>query len=167
MFERIHMIVDVPALLMLIAANGTPVILSWILGERYSAAIDADRSLWDGRPMFGPHKTWRGIASGTVAAGLVAALLSTGFIMGALFGALAHAGDLISSFLKRRLGRTSGASLPLVDQLPEALVPMFILRDFIGLDARSVIGTAIVFTLLDILTARLRPFPAAPPSRHP
>jgi len=149
-------VVDLPALLILIAANSAPVILSLILGKRYAAAIDGNRLMRDGRPVFGSHKTWRGVISGTLAAGLIAAFLPTGFILGMVFGALALAGDLGSSFFKRRLGRGSGQSFPLVDQLPEALLPMFVLHGTMGLDATEIIGTALAFTVLDVLTARIR-----------
>jgi len=77
--------------------------------------------------------------------------------MGAFFGTLALAGDLFSSFIKRRLGRSSGKSLALLDQLPEALLPMFALRGVLGLETWTIVGTAVVFTALDALMARLRP----------
>jgi CDP-2,3-bis-(O-geranylgeranyl)-sn-glycerol synthase len=149
-------LVNWPALLMLIAANSTPVIIARALGNRYAAPIDANRSLRDGRPLFGPHKTWRGVISGTLAASLTGALLGTGFMAGAAFGAIALAGDLLSSFLKRRLGCRSGRSLPLLDQLPEALLPMLVLRGPMGLDATAIVGTAVVFSLLDALTLIFR-----------
>jgi CDP-2,3-bis-(O-geranylgeranyl)-sn-glycerol synthase len=76
---------------------------------------------------------------------------------GAVFGALALAGDLFSSFIKRRLGCTSGQSIAFLDQLPEALLPMFVLRRVLGLETWTIAGTAAVFTALDVLTRRLRP----------
>ena len=154
--SSIQQLVDGPALLLLVVANSTPVMLARVLGSRYAAPVDANRLLHDGRPLFGPHKTWRGVISGTAAAGLTAALLEQGFILGALFGAMALAGDLLSSFLKRRLGCASGRSLLFLDQLPEALLPMIILRGTMGLDAIAIVGTAALFTLFDVMTARLR-----------
>jgi len=149
-------LVNIPALLMLIAANATPVVIGRILGPRYSAPIDGNHLLQDHRPVFGPHKTWRGLLTGVLAAGLAGLLLGTGFALGALFGTVALAGDLLSSFIKRRLGSTSGKSFPLLDQLPEALLPMVLLRGALGLAPGAIIVTALVFTLLDVLTARFR-----------
>jgi len=149
--------VSLPALLMLAAANGTPVIIGRILGPRYSAPIDGNRVLHDHRPVFGPHKTWRGLITGILAAALAGLLLGAGLAIGALFGAAALAGDLLSSFIKRRLGQTSGKSYVLLDQLPEALLPMLLLRGALGLEPGTIIATTLVFTILDVLTARIRP----------
>jgi hypothetical protein len=149
-------LVHLPALLLLVAANSTPVIVGHILGPRCPAAIDGNRTLRDHRPIFGPHKTWRGLITGIMAAGLVGSLLGTGFAIGALFGSVALAGDLLSSFIKRRLGFSSGQSSLLLDQLPEALLPMLVLREALQLDPLTIVVTALVFTVLDLLTARFR-----------
>ena len=139
---------------MLVLANSTPVILASILGKRYSAAIDANTVLRDGRPLFGSHKTWRGLLGGTLMSGVAGSFLSPGFVTGAAFGALALTGDLCASFLKRRLHRASGRWTPLIDQLPEALLPLILLRDRMGLDTAAIAGTAAVFTALDLIFAR-------------
>ena len=83
------------------------------------------------------------------------ALLSCGFVIGAAFGALALSGDLLSSFGKRRIGRPSGSWVPLVDQLPEALLPLIVLQGPLGLEAASIIGTAAAFTVLDMIASKL------------
>jgi hypothetical protein len=147
---------SVPGLLMLAAANATPVIVARVLGTRYSAPIDGNRLLRDQRPLFGSHKTWRGLIAGILTTGATGSLLATGFTVGALFGTLALAGDLLSSFIKRRLGCRSGKSFAFLDQLPEALLPMVVLRGVLELEIWAIVGTALVFTALDALTARLR-----------
>jgi len=83
---------------------------------------------WRGREIFGKNKTWRGLLvgaiTGVLAAGLQAFLyLNTGFfkrntlvdygevnfiLMGFCMGAGALAGDLVKSFIKRRLDKPSG-----------------------------------------------------------
>lgn len=146
--------VDAPSLILLILANSTPVVLAGVLGSRYSAAIDASVVLRDGRPLFGSHKTWRGLAGGTLMSGIGGSFLATGFLTGAAFGALALTGDLLSSFLKRRWGRPSGSWIPLLDQLPEALLPMLVLRIPMGLDAAAIAGTAVLFMALDLLVGK-------------
>jgi hypothetical protein len=156
----IQALVNLPALLMLVAANATPVMIGRIMGPRYAAPVDGYRVLPDHHPVFGPHKTWRGLVTGVLAAGLAGLLLGAGLTVGAVFGAAALAGDLLSSFIKRRLGSTSGKSFPLLDQLPEALLPMFILRGALGLEAGTIVVTALVFTVLDLIAERFRRRPA-------
>lgn len=145
--------IDLPALVLLIVANSTPVVVAGILGKRHSAPLDGNVTLRDGRPLFGPHKTWRGLIAGTFTSGLAGELLSRGFLLGAAFGTLALAGDLCSSFVKRRVGRASGSWTPLLDQLPEALLPMMVLQERMDLLPASIVGTAVVFAALDLIFA--------------
>jgi CDP-2,3-bis-(O-geranylgeranyl)-sn-glycerol synthase len=99
----------------------------------------------DGRRILGPSKTWSGFWFGASLA-VPFGLLEAGLILAAppnlrlvppwgpsLAGALpvvvlvtygAMVGDALGSFVKRRLGRESGARLILVDQLPFVLVPI-------------------------------------------
>ena len=48
-------------LLLLMLANGTPVIAKKIFGDRYSHPLDGNLKFSDGRPLFGRSKTIRGI----------------------------------------------------------------------------------------------------------
>jgi len=109
------------------AANAIPVLFGGGL------AIDGDRKLWDGKPIFGSHKTVRGFVAGVIAGTLTGAAQTVvlqsiapsvfsppydfsvllGFLIS--FGALA--GDLVHSFVKRRIGLKEGSSLPVADQL--------------------------------------------------
>jgi CDP-2,3-bis-(O-geranylgeranyl)-sn-glycerol synthase len=110
-------------LLLLLAANGAPVIGQLLFGTRGALPVDNGRRLRDGQPLFGTSKTWRGLLLAVAACGAVSALLGYGFVFGLVFGALAMAGDLFSSFIKRRMGLASGARSTALDQLPEALLP--------------------------------------------
>lgn len=98
----------------------------------------------------GDHKTWGGLIAGTIACGLVAMLLLRSFPLGAAFGLLSLAGDLGSSFVKRRLRLRPGADFPVLDQLPEALVPLLVLRRPLGLSLAEAAEIAVVFSLLDL-----------------
>ena len=149
--------IHLPALILLVVANAAPVMLAMLLGQRCAAPIDGGRKLPDGEPLFGAHKTWRGLLVAIAAAGGAGVLLSTGFAIGAAFGALAMAGDLTSSFVKRRLRRHSGSWTPLLDQLPEALLPLLVLRDRLGLSLASIVTTTVIFTLADLVAARFAP----------
>ena len=97
--------------------------------------IDFGKKAKDGRPILGAGKTWRGLIGGTL----------TGMALGAIFNVLAlyvldkpewafaedwptalfilfllafgsMFGDLLGSFLKRRLGREKGSKFPIMDQ---------------------------------------------------
>lgn len=152
---RMASLINLEALLLLAAANSAPVLLSMLLGDRWAASIDGGRHLRDGRPVFGPHKTWRGLLGGTAAAGVTGALLSAGFVTGAAFGLLALIGDLLSSFIKRRLGYQSGRDSPVIDQLPEALLPLLVLHGRMGVGLAAGGGTLGTFILLGVAAAKV------------
>lgn len=109
-------------------ANAAPVLLGGYF------PIDGGRRAWDGRPIFGPSKTWLGLAGG-LAAGSLAAVLEAHLLRGTsldLWGgqawwyvasgialaAGALLGDLAGSFIKRRMGVKAGQPSLLLDQLP-------------------------------------------------
>jgi CDP-2,3-bis-(O-geranylgeranyl)-sn-glycerol synthase len=144
--------VDPVALTLLIAANATPVLAARLLGDHCAAPIHART--------FGTHKSWRGILAGLLACAGAGALLPCGAGIGAGVGVLALAGDLASSFVKRRLRLPAGTSAPLLDQLPEAMLPLLVFARPLELDGSAVFGTALLFTVLDLLTGRLRERPA-------
>ena len=58
--EQIHGLLVVKLLLLLAAANGTPVLTRWFVKDWANASLDGSR-LADGRPLFGPSKTIRGL----------------------------------------------------------------------------------------------------------
>lgn len=108
-------------------ANAIPVVLGGGL------PIDSGRKLPDGKPIFGSHKTIRGFAAGIIAGTLTGAAQTAALELGALsdfaissqfnvglgfvisFGALT--GDLVHSFVKRRIGIAEGSPLPIADQI--------------------------------------------------
>ncbi|MEM3716150.1 MAG: CDP-2,3-bis-(O-geranylgeranyl)-sn-glycerol synthase [Candidatus Bathyarchaeia archaeon] len=102
-------------------ANASPVLFGG------GKPIDFGRKFIDGKPIFGPHKTYRGFIFGLLVGtlvgyvqefiaptyGLPAGSVLRGFSLS--LGALT--GDLIGSFIKRRLNLKPGAPLPVIDQL--------------------------------------------------
>ncbi len=99
----------------------------------------------DGRRVLGPSKTWSGFWFGTLVAMLIALLeahliliappslaivprygptVAAAIPVALWLPAGAMLGDALGSFVKRRLGRPSGARVPLLDQLPFALLPV-------------------------------------------
>lgn len=148
-------ILDLKLLLVLMAANGAPITVAWLFGRKLDFPLDGGRCFLDGRPLFGPHKTWRGLMAAVLAAAAVAPLLGLGTITGMLLALFSMLGDLGSSFVKRRLALApSSRALPL-DQLPEALLPLLLLKSALGLGWLDIILTAGLFVLADIALSRL------------
>jgi hypothetical protein len=142
-------------LLLLGAANGLPIFAKKLLNDRFPAPLDAGTTLWDGRPLFGASKTIRGFLVSIVATALVAVLLGFNWSIGALFAAASLGGDLLSSFLKRRLGLWLHAQAFGLDQIPEALLPMLLLRTELGLSAGGIVVTVVAFVILELVLSRL------------
>src|SRR5438477_12007112 len=91
-------------LILLMLANGMPLIAKKMFGGHYSYPLDGYLTLADGRPVFGRSKTIRGVALAVLVTAAGASLIGLGWRIGLLVGSFAMAGDLFSSFCKRRLG---------------------------------------------------------------
>jgi CDP-diglyceride synthetase len=145
-----HWIPPLSLLILLLVANAGPALLALLWG-RGARPIDGGRVLRDGRPVFGASKTWRGLASAVLLTPVAAWALGFGWSLGFVVGLAAMAGDLLASFTKRRLGLASSASVPLLDQLPETLIPALLARSALGLDWIG-LGLAVgAFAVLDLV----------------
>ncbi len=110
-------------------------------------ALDRGRVLWDGRRAFGSGKTVRGTAAGILVGTLYKVLenlalsqpTSTGLLLALLLSAGAMGGDLVGSFIKRRIGIESGESAPLLDQLDFALGALFLATFVTPLTTQTII----------------------------
>lgn len=96
-------------------ANGAPVIFGG------GKPLDFGRKIW-GRPIFGSHKTIKGLVAGLLAGGIMACIESI-FIpymlpVGILLTVGTMFGDLAGSFVKRRIGKREGTQMLLLDQYP-------------------------------------------------
>lgn len=91
-------------------ANALPMILSG------RTPIDFGIRFPDGRPIFGDHKTIRGLLVG-LAAGFITAFLQNSLIIGGALTIGALLGDLGGAFIKRRLAFLPGQPFPILDQL--------------------------------------------------
>ncbi len=151
-----ELIAALRALLLVGIASSVPWALGRACGNRFAWPLDFGLTLPDGERLFGAHKTWRGLIGGIAACSIAGALAGTGPLTGAAVGALALAGDALSSAVKRRLNRPPGTEVPGLDQLPEALLPLLLLKRLLEISMTSVIGVALVFTVLDIVVAPLR-----------
>ena len=138
-------------LLLIIIANGAPVILRAVMGSRLNLPVDLGSRLPDGQPLFGRAKTWRGVAGAVVATAVAAALLGYSPETGALVAFYAVCGDIFSSFIKRRLGMPPHSMAPLLDQVPESLFPAIMLKEQFELDVESIIILVFAFIIAELL----------------
>ena len=146
-------------LLLIIIANGAPIITSWAmrrwLDDSFSLALDLGQKLPDDNPIFGPSKTWRGVLSALLVTPVAALLLGYSAETGLLVAAYAIAGDLCSSFIKRRLSMAPSSMAPLLDQIPESLFPAYMLRHVFGLEISSVTGLVLIFIISELLLSHI------------
>ena len=142
-------------LLLLWAANGAPVLATRLLGNKYAQPIDNFICLPDGYPLFGTSKTWRGLLAALLAGALLAELIGVAIGWGLVIAACAMVGDLLSSFIKRRLGLLASSRALLLDQIPESLLPMLAMS-LAGQISWLVAGVSIgLFIITDIWFSKL------------
>lgn len=127
------MVLFLKLLFFLWSVNFAPPLTAHILEEKWNRPLDGFWNFPDGRPLFGSHKTIRGVLAGISTGLLVGLLLGFPWWTGLGAGALSMAGDLYSSFLKRRLALVSGDVVPGLDQFPEGLFPFLILAPYFSL----------------------------------
>lgn len=142
-------------LLLLLVANGSPILARMALRGRYDAALDGGHRLADGRPMLGPSKTWRGLAAAVLLTTLCAALFGLSWWIGVMIGVLAMAGDAVSSFVKRRLGIPSGGMAIGLDHIPESLLPLLACRPLLGLGWIDILLLSLAFMVANLVMSRV------------
>ena len=107
-------------------ANAAPVIFGG------GKPMDLGKKFFDGKPFLGAHKTFRGFLAGIVVGtlvGLVQTLIYENYLLeygtpfqysiflGFMLSLGALTGDIVESFIKRRLNSPPGSSLPVADQI--------------------------------------------------
>lgn len=148
-------VLAVQLLLLLMAANGAPILARFLLGSRWESPIDAGRRFSDGQPLLGPSKTWRGIVCALLFTPVVAWLLYLPPGVGFIIAISAMTGDLLSSFAKRRLRvEPSGMALGL-DQIPESLLPLLAVRSHFALGAVEIFELTFAFLVLELVLSRI------------
>ena len=123
-------IIDIAAALWFIfpayCANAAPVIFGG------GKPMDFGKNFFDGKPFLGSHKTFRGFLAGIIVGTLVGLVQTIiyenilfdynsqfqySILLGFMLSIGALTGDLIESFIKRRINRSPGSSLPVADQI--------------------------------------------------
>ena len=77
------------------------------------------------------------------------------FTTGLLIGAGAMAGDLLSSFVKRRMGHPSSSRALGIDQVPESLLPAVLCKGLLGLSPVDIALVVALFFVGEIVLSRI------------
>lgn len=131
-------------------ANAAPLLFG---GGR---TLDGGRVLCDGQPIFGAHKTVRGVVAGILAGtviGLCESLVDSRLaIAGLMIAVGAVLGDLLGAFVKRRLGVEPGRAFPILDQLDFVLGSLVFGYAFFPIGPYSVILFVVVTPPIHLAT---------------
>lgn len=142
-------------LVLLTFANGTPIVAKKIFGSRFALPLDAGIIFFDRRPVFGASKTMRGIVVSILITSAIAPFIGLDLTIGAIVASSAMAGDLFSSFVKRRLNFPPSSQALGLDQVPESLFPMLACRDALSLTIADIALGVGIFFIGELILSRL------------
>lgn len=149
-----HPLILAKCLTLLALANGGPVFAKRILGDTWSWPVDGGVILQDRQPLFGRSKTVRGILIALTLTMIAGWLMGLGLATGALIGGGAMAGDLLSSFTKRRLGMPPSNKAPGLDQVPESLMPLILVAADLDLSILDILIGVGLFWVGELVLSR-------------
>jgi CDP-archaeol synthase len=141
-------------LLLLTLANGTPVLAKKILGTHFSYPVDTGTTGPDDQALFGTSKTVRGVLLSILLTSIGAPCLGLPLRMGVLIGGGAMAGDLFSSFCKRRMHLPSSSKALGLDQVPESLFPVLASRRALSLTAIEIVLVVASFFIGELVLSQ-------------
>jgi CDP-diglyceride synthetase len=140
---------------LLAVANGTPVIATKVLGRTVAYPVDFGIAFWDGQPLFGASKTLRGIVLAVALTSVAAPLIGLDWTFGALIAVTAMFGDLLSSFVKRRMGLAPSSQCIGLDQIPESLLPLVACRFLLHMTILEIAAATAIFFLGELALSRV------------
>ncbi len=139
----------IQAIVLLVFANGAPVLVNKMLGHRWAYPVDNRLNLRDGHRLFGNTKTWRGVCAAVLFSSLAGSLIGIEYLTGALFGLLTMTGDLLASFIKRRMNRAESSRARSLDTIPESLLPIVLLKESLTLGMIDICLIVAIFFLIE------------------
>src|SRR6202049_4117631 len=142
-------------LVLMTLANATPIVANKVFGPRFARPLDAGIIFFDGRPLFGPSKTIRGIVASIIITTASAPLIGLDLTIGAIAAGATMAGDLFSSFGKRRLNLPPSSQALGLDQVPESLFPMLACRAALSLTIADIALGVGIFFIGELILSRL------------
>jgi len=126
-----------------------------LLGSRISYPVDLNVLFIDKKPLFGHSKTIRGVISAVAATMILAPVMGFSFFAAGVLATGAMLGDLLTSFIKRRLGKPSSSMALGLDQIPESLFPMILAKYGFDLSWYSVALVVVLFFIIELLLSRI------------
>lgn len=141
--------------ILIILANAAPILARNLLGHKAEFPIDGHLKFFDNRPLFGHSKTWRGLVAALLLTSLLAWLLGYTVQTGVLIALAAMSGDLLTSFIKRRLNMPSSSMAPILDQLAESLFPALVVMQVFALSPLNIALLVLAFILFNLLISPL------------
>jgi len=147
--------IELTLYLLILVANGSPIIARHIFANRFNLPVDGGRLLGDGQPLFGHSKTLRGIVASLLLTTISALLLGLSWKIGLIVSAVAMMGDLFSSFIKRRLKRPVSSQFIGLDQIPESLFPVLACKTYLVLSNASILLIVLMFVVGELLLSRI------------
>jgi CDP-2,3-bis-(O-geranylgeranyl)-sn-glycerol synthase len=154
-FPSVHLVLVVKLMGLLVIANGTPVIAKKIMGNFLAYPLDGGLMLKDGRPLLGRSKTIRGIVLALIVTSFAAPIIGLDWTVGLLVAATAMAGDLVSSFVKRRMKREPSSMVLGLDQIPESLLPALASRYVLPLTLLDIGVVTVLFLVGELAASRV------------
>jgi len=125
--------------------NFLPPLANLIWKESFNIPLDFNKLWLDGQPLFGSHKTVRGILTSVLGSLLFLPLFDLKWLLVCIAAFLAMTGDLLSSFIKRRLKYESGKPVIVLDQFFEGFFPTIFLANYLNLSWWQVLTIIILF----------------------
>ncbi len=150
-----NFLLDLKVLALLFVANGAPVVAKKLLGDRWQAPLDGGVTFFDRQPLLGHSKTIRGILFSVLLTTVTALLLELGWVAGLVIGVGAMSGDLISSFIKRRMKMPASSQAMGLDQLPEAIIPLIACAQLLSLTWGDVAIITAAFFIAEFVFSKL------------
>jgi len=148
-------LLSIQLLALLGIANGTPILATKLLQDRFGVPLDCGLILPDREPLFGASKTVRGVTLSVLCTAAAAVLLHLDWSTGAIIAAISMLGDLFSSFIKRRLHLPPHAQAFGLDQIPEALLPLLVVKAQFNLTSLHIAGLVLAFIVLEVVLSRI------------
>ncbi len=142
-------------LVLLAVANSAPVVARNFLGQTAAWPIDFGWTFVDGQPLLGRSKTIRGLVVAIVLTACAAPIMGLSWRAGAALAAASMTGDLLSSFIKRRLRLAPSSMAPVLDQLPESLFGALAASCGLPLRPHDIAVCVVVFTVGQMIVSRV------------
>jgi CDP-2,3-bis-(O-geranylgeranyl)-sn-glycerol synthase len=147
--------IELKLLLLLLIANGAPILARHLFGEKYNWPLDGGYLTKNGHLLLGSSKTIRGLIASLLTTAVAAQLMGIHWLWGIMIAAFAMLGDLCASFIKRRLDLPPSSRAIGLDQVPESLIPLIPCALVFDLPWWKIFTLVVAFWLLDALLSRL------------